>query len=213
MELPDSKNIILHKVKEHLNKNDVVADLNLENPANYYIAYDLPSDQLFKQELSKVSGNCVICNSRDELISGLKSLYAELQLTSVFCLDNELQKILAESNLPFSFNQEQFEDIEAGFTFCEFLIARLGSIMISSKQTSGRKLNIFPPVHIVLGYSSQLVSDIDEAFFQIRKKYNDGLPSLVSIITGPSRTADIEKTLILGAHGPKQLFVFLLKDN
>jgi L-lactate dehydrogenase complex protein LldG len=47
----------------------------------------------------------------------------------------------------------------------------------------------------------------------IRKKYEDGFPSLISFITGPSRTADIEKTLVMGAHGPKELYVFLIEDK
>ena len=102
--------------------------------------------------------------------------------------------------------------LEVGITRAEFLIARLGSIMITSKQTSGRRLNVFPPVHIVIAYTSQLVYDLKDAFDGIKKKYKDQLPSMISIITGPSRTADIEKTLVLGAHGPKKLYVFLVNE-
>jgi len=46
----------------------------------------------------------------------------------------------------------------------------------------------------------------------IKEKYSDGFPSQVTIITGPSRTADIEKTLVMGAHGPKELYVFMIDD-
>jgi L-lactate dehydrogenase complex protein LldG len=213
MILPDSKNIILGKVKNNLKSKQSLNDAVIPDSGNFYKNDGLPSDLKFKQEISKVNGNCIICNSTDELHSGLKSLFADYKLNSVFCIDSKLQKILTDAEIPFSDNNEQFIDIEAGMTFCEFLISRLGSIMISSKQTSGRKLNIFPPLHIVIAYSSQLVDDLDEAFIKIKQKYIDGLPSLISVVTGPSRTADIEKTLILGAHGPKQLFVFLIKDN
>jgi L-lactate dehydrogenase complex protein LldG len=65
-------------------------------------------------------------------------------------------------------------------------------------------------VHIVLAYTSQLVLDLKDGFKLLKKKYGNNIPSLISTITGPSRTADIEKTLVLGAHGPKELFVFLL---
>ena len=101
--------------------------------------------------------------------------------------------------------------MEVGITDCEFLVARTGSVIVSSFN-SGRKMNIFPPVHIVIAHRSQLVSYLDDAYRQILQKYNNNLPSLISTITGPSRTSDIEKTLVLGAHGPKQLLVFLL-DN
>jgi L-lactate dehydrogenase complex protein LldG len=47
----------------------------------------------------------------------------------------------------------------------------------------------------------------------MRKKYLASLPSMMTLITGPSRTADIEKTLVMGAHGPRELYVFLLEDQ
>jgi L-lactate dehydrogenase complex protein LldG len=55
--------------------------------------------------------------------------------------------------------------------------------------------------------------DIKHGLALIRDRYGNKLPSLVSAITGPSRTADIEKKLVLGAHGPKDLYVFLLEDR
>jgi len=84
--------------------------------------------------------------------------------------------------------------------------------MVSSKQTAGRRLNVFPEIHIVIAYPDQFVPDLSDALKAIQLKYEGDLPSLISVITGPSRTADIEKTLIMGAHGPKNLFVFLVED-
>ena len=65
----------------------------------------------------------------------------------------------------------------------------------------------------MLAYSSQLVPDLKQALAGIRKKYRDNYPSLVTLVSGPSRTADIEKTLVMGAHGPKELYVFLIDDT
>ena len=74
-------------------------------------------------------------------------------------------------------------------------------------------LNVYPPVHIVCANLSQLVFDIEEGLKKIQDKYDKSeLPSMVSLITGPSRTADIEKTLVMGAHGPKELILFLVDD-
>ena len=99
---------------------------------------------------------------------------------------------------------------EVGFTLCEALIARNGSILLSNAGMAGRRLSIYPPIHIVLAYTSQLVPDLKDGFKLIKSRYGNQLPSMISNVTGPSRTADIEKTLVLGAHGPKELFVFLL---
>ena len=61
-------------------------------------------------------------------------------------------------------------------------------------------------------FLQQLVDDLKQALKLIRLKY-DTIPSMISLITGPSRTADIEKTLVMGAHGPKELYVFLIDDS
>jgi L-lactate dehydrogenase complex protein LldG len=66
-------------------------------------------------------------------------------------------------------------------------------------------------VHIVVAYTSQLVHDIKDGLQLVQDKYGDRLPSMISLISGPSRTADIEKTLVLGAHGPKELILFLVE--
>jgi L-lactate dehydrogenase complex protein LldG len=56
-----------------------------------------------------------------------------------------------------------------------------------------------------------MVMDLKDGFKLIKAKYGNQLPSMISTVTGPSRTADIEKTLVLGAHGPKELFVFMME--
>src|SRR6202012_1250888 len=121
-----------------------------------------------------------------------------------------LQEVLSRYEYPYFETDKDFEQAEVGFTLCEALIARNGSILLSNSGMAGRRLSIYPPVHIVLAYTSQLVPDLKDAFKLIKQKYGAQIPSMITTVTGPSRTADIEKTLVLGAHGPKELFVFLL---
>jgi len=80
---------------------------------------------------------------------------------------------------------------------------------VSSSCYSGRLLNVFPPVHIVVARASNLVPFIENAIAHLKQKYVNNMPSQATIITGPSRTADIEKTLVMGAHGPKELLVLI----
>jgi L-lactate dehydrogenase complex protein LldG len=65
-------------------------------------------------------------------------------------------------------------------------------------------------VHICIAWSHQLVYDIADGLQQLREGYAQQFPSLVTLATGPSRTADIEKTLVVGVHGPKEVFCFLV---
>jgi len=82
---------------------------------------------------------------------------------------------------------------------------------MSAAQPSGRTVSVYAPVHICIAYTSQLVYDIKEALQNVKEKYPQ-LPSLITLATGPSRTADIEKTLVVGVHGPKEVFCFLVES-
>ena len=82
---------------------------------------------------------------------------------------------------------------------------------MSAGQESGRTVSVYAPVHICIACSSQLVYDIREGLEFLQDKYKNKLPSLITLATGPSRTADIEKTLVVGVHGPKDVYVFLIE--
>jgi L-lactate dehydrogenase complex protein LldG len=81
---------------------------------------------------------------------------------------------------------------------------------MSSAQDSGRTVSVYAPVHICIAYSSQLVYDIRDGIEFLTEKYKNKIPSFITVATGPSRTADIEKTLVVGVHGPKDVYVFLI---
>jgi L-lactate dehydrogenase complex protein LldG len=95
-------------------------------------------------------------------------------------------------------------------TSCEKLVARTGSILLSSASASGRTTSVYAPAHICIAYTDQLVDDIGDALMQAVAQHPQ-LPSLITLATGPSRTADIEKTLVVGVHGPKEVFCFLVE--
>lgn len=97
----------------------------------------------------------------------------------------------------------------AGLTTCEALVAESGTICVSATQ-SGRAMSVLPPLHVVVASADQIVPDIETSMRRLRERYDGALPSSLSWITGPSRTADIEKILVLGAHGPRRLVLLLL---
>jgi L-lactate dehydrogenase complex protein LldG len=99
------------------------------------------------------------------------------------------------------------EACDVGISECDALIAQTGSVLVTSRSAGGRALSVLPPHHVVLAWRDQLVPDLPAAFDLLKKKYADNYPSMISFITGPSRTGDIERILVLGAHGPKKLTV------
>ncbi len=180
--------------------------------------YSLPESEFneisFAEALAKVSGNFIFNSDEQEFAANLKSFLESRNLYSLHCYEPDLQQILNENGVFCVNAREEFKDCETGITTCELLLARLGSIMVSSRQPCGRKGFIFPSVHIVVAWRNQLVYDLKDAFAALKIKYAEkGMPSMVSVITGPSRTADIEKTLVMGAHGPEELFVFFIDKD
>lgn len=109
-----------------------------------------------------------------------------------------------------AFDKHAVEACDAGVTACEAAVAQTGSILVSSATCGGRALSILPHVHVVIVDAAQVVGTLGDAFDLARKRHGDRLPSMLSFITGPSRTGDIERILVLGAHGPKELFVVLV---
>ena len=125
-----------------------------------------------------------------------------------------MQQLLGAAEVPFEATEADFIDqAAAGLTSCEALVARTGSVLLGAATASGRRLSIYPEQHVVLARPRQVVAEIVEALAAAQGRYGTALPSMLSLTTGPSRTADIEKTLVLGAHGPRRLTLFLLEDG
>lgn len=213
MEESTSREKVLKKIRNALiSKQELpFPDINYESSVFRELNESLEIN--FAEEFNKTGGKFVYCENETEFIENLKYLIRNKQWDRIFSVDLELAEILNKGNITFISSKEKFKTIQVGITQCEFLVARLGSIMVSSGQMSGRRLHVFPDTHIVLAYTSQLVPDLKDAFLKLRNKYETRFPSFVSLITGPSRTADIEKTLVMGAHGPKELYVFLIEDT
>lgn len=101
----------------------------------------------------------------------------------------------------------EMEQCDAGISACDALVAQTGSVLVTSRSAGGRALSVLPPHHVVFARRDQLVRDLTAALQLVQQKYSSSYPSFIGFITGPSRTGDIERILVLGAHGPKKLTV------
>lgn len=207
-----SKEKMLKKVRKALLEKRDNPYPNLEE-APLYQPHDDYLEVTFAEQLTLVAGKFVFCENEIQFIENLLLLADEKSWRKIYCWEPAVQEILTHYEYPFYSTDTDFMQAEVGITLCESLIARNGSVLVSNGNAAGRRLSIYPHQHIVLAYTSQLVLDLRDGFKRLREKYSDKLPSMISNITGPSRTADIEKTLVLGAHGPKELYVFLIDDT
>ncbi len=170
-------------------------------------------EEAFAAEFSRAGGHFVFCASQDDLLTNLKVLAESRNWTEVLCAHKPLFSFLVNNKISFvrEFNPLH-EHAQACITDCEAAVARTGSFLFSSKQNHGRVAPVYFPVHIVVVQPHQIVADIADGLKLLKQKYNDQLPSMINLNTGPSRTADIEKTLVTGVHGPKEIFCFFLNQ-
>jgi L-lactate dehydrogenase complex protein LldG len=108
------------------------------------------------------------------------------------------------------YDKHELAACDAGITECDALVAQTGSVLVTTLSAGGRALSCLPPHHVVVARRDQLVPDLPAALELLQQKYGTNYPSMISFITGPSRTGDIERILVLGAHGPKKLTILVI---
>ena len=202
-----AKNNILKKIRMALEKPTPLPFPKSEGDLALFPA---PTDDLlvvFAEQFTQLQGKFIYCQNESELKEQFSKLCYQNQWTKLYCEEQQWQPVVPPNNL--------YSDIatcEASITSCEILVARTGSIVLSSVH-QGRIPSVYAPVHVCIAYSSQLVYDVKDALVKIKDKYREYLPSLITFATGPSRTADIEKTLVVGVHGPKEVYCFVVEDK
>ena len=174
---------------------------------------DASLEETFAKEFIKLGGKFVFCANEMELIQNIAAIYDSEGWKQLLCSEPYLLNLFYKGRLDFIEPVDAaLESADACITGCEALVARTGSILLTSKQPMGRIASVFYPVHIVVAYARQMVPDIADALALMQKRYGADLPSMINLNTGPSRTADIEKTLVVGVHGPKEGYCFYINS-
>ena len=168
---------------------------------------------LFAQNSLGLKTEVHACTSLDEAATVLHTLATENNWKQLATHRHPLTTALAEKiTLPkittdAGYAIPDLERSDAALTGCDTLVAQTGTILVTNRSAGGRALSVLPPHHIVIARRGQMVPDLATALREARTRYAPGWPSFLSFITGPSRTGDIERILVLGAHGPKKLTI------
>jgi len=169
--------------------------------------------ELFRKHAAELKAEFQLFNDIEQVLEFLRNLSRTENWRRIGSHKGELT-ILAQNAIALPvcstdgpYSVEELEACDAAITECDAIIAQTGSVLITGRSAGGRALSVLPPHHIVIVKRSQLVPDLTEAFSLLRDKYSSNYPSFISFITGPSRTGDIERVLVLGAHGPKKLTI------
>jgi L-lactate dehydrogenase complex protein LldG len=168
---------------------------------------------LFAKNSVELKTDFQLFNSADEARQAIVTLRDQEKWRHIAGHSGDLTNAICPPlNLPFlrtdrTYDVTALEKCDAGISECDALVAQTGSVLVTNHSAGGRALSVLPPHHVVLARREQLVADLPAAFELLKKKYAANYPSMISFITGPSRTGDIERILVLGAHGPKKLTI------
>jgi L-lactate dehydrogenase complex protein LldF len=157
--------------------------------------------QQFTTELTSLGGTVIAC-PEEKLGETLTSFLRQREAKQVF-----VDAVGAES-LPEGFEavREPDPSIKVGLTGCAAGIANTGTVLLLDEGET-LKASLLPETHLVILPASHLIADLPEALAETRNASN------AVLVTGPSRTADIEMTLTIGVHGPREIIVFLVDDS
>ncbi|HEY0678035.1 MAG TPA: lactate utilization protein [Chitinophagaceae bacterium] len=211
MNISPSKENILKKIRQALSESTPLPFPQSEGNSSVFPPATQEPEVEFAENFTRLGGKFVYCINHQELASHLNNLVIHQKWTKVFCREAEL-KALLQKNLFDNFCSSPLGECDAAITTCDLLVARTGSMVLTAANESGRTVSVYAPIHICIAYTHQLVFDVKDAISALKEKYGSSLPSFISFATGPSRTADIEKTLVVGVHGPKEVYCFLVDE-
>ena len=201
-----------------------------ETPHNAEAGYVGGGDDLcksFAAEVNAVGGTATVVESLDDARQAVIGLLGELQPRSALCWqhslldDLELGHMLDYARITWhdadrlaSLADDRQRELmlaaEIGFTSCDFAVAESGTLAMCSETGQERMASLLPPVHVAVVAESQIIPDLFDLYETFAAKGND-LPSNVALITGPSKTGDIELQLTTGVHGPGDWRVIVVR--
>lgn len=198
----------------------VLLQTSAERPVQAVRASLLPGGESETERIARFAERCRELRAEFVLLGDVAELPAALralaqregfrrvathrsELTDAGCRDLPASVLYTDGG----YDKYELERADAGITACDALVAQTGSVLVSSRSSGGRAISVLPPHHVVLARREQLVPDLFAAFALVKARYAGDFPSMLSFVTGPSRTGDIERVLVLGAHGPKRLTI------
>jgi L-lactate dehydrogenase complex protein LldG len=179
----------------------------------------------FESELTRVGGRFHRATTPESAFQYIEQVASVRQAKRIIAWDTQviddidLSRKLEEKGIEVLTETADLEFIPAaaasdvGVSGVDFALADTGTLVLLARKGQARSISLLPPVHIAVVKPEQLLSGLSDLFPLLRgeaEAEGGDLSSAITFITGPSRTADIELTLVVGVHGPQLLHVVLL---
>jgi L-lactate utilization protein LutC len=226
-----ARNAILGSIREHLaasRPHDAIhaegehkvemppAELDLKGSRQESAKFLLID--MFNENLRAVSGHSVVARSEAEVVAALNIIIADLQKTPLRARrialsdGSSLDRLMSQigvyvDEITTSPSVAELFDYDVGISRAQAAIAETGTLLLESRSERHRLVSLVPPVHIAIVDAADICLTLGEALADVRR--SEELSPTITLITGPSRTADIELTLAIGVHGPQELYVIV----
>ena len=165
----------------------------------------------FAQNFKEVGGIFIYLDDENEFADCIRQLAPENGWEPLWCTSPAMQALLKRHGIAYTdYTEREPKQKLVSLTDCECLVAQTGSILLSDKMAGSRLAYALPDVLLVFATTDQIAGGVKEAFRYVRKRHGNKMPSQLTFVTGPSRTTDIEQTLVIGANGIRQVAVFLV---
>lgn len=214
--------------KDCTNKEQILAKVRsaiLEKDENHFITINLQDDTWmpFKEEDGneftfierfKANGSIFMYFEKMEHFKeAMKQFIDENDWSPLLTTSPVIKEIFADTDIVFSDDYNNMERKKnVSLIDCECMIAQTGSVMVSEATAGSRAAYSFADVLLILARPYQFVNKIKDALSLVKEKYSDNQPTGMTIISGASRSTEIENTLVTGALGIKQIALFLVED-
>lgn len=219
---------ILHSIRSHLASSVQHDEREAKSPheSDPSVSAILPpanGDSIaivesFKESLEAVNGHCMIARSEVEIVHALTHIITALQATSLRArriaisnspvLERLVNLIAVEvDELCVAPSAADLFSFDVGITTAQAAIAETGTLVLDSSRERHRLASLVPPVHIAIIDATQIRQTLGETLSALQR--DDEISPIITFVTGPSRTADIELTLAIGVHGPQELYVIV----
>lgn len=169
-----------------------------------------PVDLLFVRNFTNSGGKFLYCEDHNEVNQFIENIIQESGLHRIYCEDQNLKSILHKSGIEVA--TQKIQEADSFCCSCEYLVSYNGGIMITARQTQGKKLDELPETFIIIARTSQITENLRSALAGIRTKYQGNLPSQITTIKGPVKLDNIQDS----SPGPvcnKEIYLLLLEDQ
>jgi L-lactate dehydrogenase complex protein LldG len=172
----------------------------------------------FQQALAAVVGQSSIVANETEAALAIEEVIEKAKARRIALSDaplvgRVLQRVRTTALLLPNCQPPALFDCDLGITSAQWAVAETGTLVLESETERHRLASLVPPVHAVLIYASQIRQSLAEVLETLSAQGKDAISRTVTLITGPSRTSDIELTLAIGVHGPAQLHVVIIQGE